>query len=155
VYSNWGKPQAEPVQPGPALANRDRDRNSGTAIPGPPPLGPWQGDPQDSEPPSGPYGVFVGGGYNEVIVGQLPVILETPSSSLVGWGTDAKKVKDTGAKFTMVLGPFQTMEEARRAYEENKIPGSERIKPFASGTSARFKFDGAEHDIDNALRLLR
>lgn len=103
-----------------------------------------------------PYGVFVGGGYNEVIVGQLPVILEARSSSLIGWGNDSsKKVKDTGAKFTMVLGPFKTAEEARKAYEANKVPGSQRIKPLATGTCARFTFDGKEHDIDNALRMLR
>lgn len=104
---------------------------------------------------SEPYGVFVGGGYNEVIVGQESVIMGATTSSLIGWGRDSSKtVKDTGATFRMVLGPFKTAEEARRAFDENLEPGSERIKPFASGRCARFKFDGKEHDIDNAFRLI-
>lgn len=112
-------------------------------------------DPVIQKKSSEPYGVFVGGEYNEVIVGQESVILDATVSSLVGWGRDSsKKVRDTGATFRMVLGPFKTAEEARRAFDENKVPNSERIKPFASGTCARFKFDDKEHDIDNAFRLL-
>lgn len=104
---------------------------------------------------SDPYGVFVGGGYNEVIVGQLSVIMAAPSNSLIGWGLDRKPVRDTGARFTMVLGPFKTAEQARNAYEASKVPGSQYTKPLAAGTAARFSFDGKPHDIDNALRLLR
>lgn len=112
-------------------------------------------DPVKQRKSSEPYGVFIGGGYNEVIVGQESVILEANTTTLVGWGTDStKKVKDTGATFKMILGPFKTAEEARQAFDANKVPDSERIKPFASGKSARFKFDGKEHDIDNAFRLL-
>ena len=101
------------------------------------------------------YGVYVGGGYNEVIVGQLSVIMSAPASTLVGWGTDrTKTVRDTGASFRMVLGPFDTAAQARQAYQDNIVAGSQRVKPAARGTVARFKFDGQEHDIDNAMRLL-
>ncbi len=103
---------------------------------------------------SEPYGVFVGGPYNEVLVGQKTVIENLPSSSLIGWGRDpSKSVKETGATLLRVLGPFDTLDGAVAAYRANMVPDSERIKPFASGTCARFTFDGQEHDIDNALRV--
>ncbi len=102
------------------------------------------------------YGVYVGGGYDEVIVGRMSDILDTPTPQLVGWGLDnTKKVKDTGATFRMVLGPFNTADEARRAYEDSKIAGTERDLPLARGTVARFRFDGKDHMIDNATRVLR
>ena len=105
---------------------------------------------------SEPYDVFVGGQYNEVIVGQKSAILEATISTLVGWGTDSSKtVKDTGATFEMVLGPFNNAQDARRAFDENKVLISERIKPLASGKCGKFKFDGKEYDIDNAFRLLK
>jgi len=137
-----GRAADAPIQAGPAMAG-DHTRN----VMDPPYI---QGVENDA------YGVFVGGGYNEVIVGQLSVIMETPTSSLIGWGTDSnKKVKDSGANFRMVAGPFKGPFDARQAFDKLKVPNSERIKPFASGTCAKFTFDGKEHDFDNAFRLLR
>ena len=80
MYQNWGKPSVEPVQPGPAMTNRDDSRL---------PLGPWKGS--QNQISSDPYGVFIGGPYNEVIVGQLSVIMEATTPSLVGWGQDYSK----------------------------------------------------------------
>jgi hypothetical protein len=103
-----------------------------------------------------PYGVFVGGGYDEVIVGRRSVSLDTPTTDLTGWGLDnRKKVRDVNPTFRMVLGPFDTADKARQAYNESKIAGTERDRPNGGATVARFRFDNKEHMIDNATRVLR
>lgn len=112
--------------------------------------------PQQKQQQQDPYGVFVGGGYDEVIVGRMSVILDTPTPNLSGWGLDnTKKVRDLNPNFRMVLGPYDTADDARRAYDANKIAGSQYDRPNGGATVARFRFDGKEHMIDNATRVLR
>lgn len=101
------------------------------------------------------YHVWVMGGYKEVIVGRKTVIEEQPSNTLKLWGLEPIKVKDRNPEWRSVLGPFDTAEEARRAYEENVIAGSLRHLPLSAGTVMRFRFDNQEHHVDNALRFLR
>jgi hypothetical protein len=103
--------------------------------------------------PGEKYGVYLAG--NDIISGQLGVILEMPSSSLIGWGLDnSKKVKDMGRPFELKAGPFDTAAEAGAAYEDSKVAGSEHGRPLGLGPVATFKFDGKEHSVDNATRFL-
>jgi hypothetical protein len=104
--------------------------------------------------PAEDYFIFTGGRYNEVLVGQKSVIEAAPCRSLVGWGLDSKTVKEAGTVLTVRRGPFRTADQARAAYEA-ELDGSPRIKPLACGTCCKFKFDGQNHDMDNALRFCR
>jgi hypothetical protein len=109
--------------------------------------------PQTGDSASDGYGIFLAG--NDVICGQLSVIMAAPSGSLDKWGTDySKTVKDTGVAFKRMLGPFNTAAETQEAYLANMIPGSKHPRPLGLGTVARFKFDGQEHYIANATMFL-
>ena len=72
-----------------------------------------------------------------------------------GWGQSSKVVGE--AIFRDVLNrQFNTAEEAKAAYMENMIPGSNHPRPLGLGPVARFQFDGGatEHCIENALTFL-
>lgn len=101
-----------------------------------------------------PYAIWLVGDRGEVIVGRKSVIEEQPSCSLVGWGLDPKKVKTFNPKFVKIGADYRTADEALKAYQEAFIAGSTRHLPLAMGTVGRFRFDGQEHRIDNALRFL-
>jgi hypothetical protein len=150
-------PIGRPRQPRtPPPIGKPRTPRIGQPGPGPQPRIPQTplGNASAKPAAADPYAVFVVGVYNEVIVGRRSAIEAARQSSLTGWGLSNQTVKQSGAKFTMIRGPFRTAAEARQAYQANLIPNSTRVKPLALGTVARFRFDGKEHGIDNALDFL-
>ncbi len=52
----------------------------------------------------------------------------------------------------MVLGPFNTYDEAVEAYCADIIPGTYYIRPQGVGPAATMDFDGEEHAVDSAPR---
>jgi hypothetical protein len=99
---------------------------------------------------SEPYGVFLAG--NDVFVGQESVIRSAECRSVIGMGTSADKL-ETRVTVTRVSPPFRDREDALKWYQDNMVPGSRHPRPLGLGTVARFKFDGKEHQIDNAERF--
>lgn len=107
---------------------------------------PWQ-IPQGGDAEA--FGVFLAKGY--ILVGKQSEIEATPTPNLRGWGRDASKKVADAATLKMVLGPFDTYEEARKAYCAAMIPGSHRILPLvAADRVARLNFDNKDYNISNA-----
>lgn len=121
-------------------------------------IGPKSGDAKDKKDANDKdaYGIFLVGKEEEVICGQRSVIEKTPKGNLHGWGLDnVTTVGQSGVELRMIRGPFATADETRKAYEAEKIVGSEKDMGIANYTKAKFRFDNKEHMIDNATRLLR
>jgi hypothetical protein len=100
-----------------------------------------------------PYYLFLVGKQEEVIVARKSVLLNKRCSALSKWGLSSTLVKDVpGMKIVPKSQGFPTAEMAKRYYLSQKI--SERTLPLAAGKVAKFKFDGQEHPVNNALSLL-
>jgi hypothetical protein len=99
------------------------------------------------------YYLFLVGKQEEVIVARKSVLLNKRCRDLSKWGLGSTLVKDVpGMKIVPKSQGFPTAEMAKRYYLSQKI--SERTLPLAAGKVAKFKFDGQEHPINNALGLL-
>jgi hypothetical protein len=102
---------------------------------------------------NGPFGVFLG--RNDMFVGQKSVLGALRYRDIIGWGTSDEVVGE--AVFRDVLNrQFGTAEEARAAYLDNMVPGSNHPRPLGLGPVAKFRFDGGttEHCTENAMRFV-
>jgi hypothetical protein len=110
-------------------------RDSGTASSG-------------ASPAGEPYGVFLV--EDDVMVGQQSKIAATNACDLLGWGLECAPIGPGGASIGMVIGPFDTFEEAQAAYCESLQDETIYAPPLSSnGYRAKFGFDGAEHWMQN------
>lgn len=105
-----------------------------------------------AQEPGRPYAVFTAG--SDVLVGMRGVLEAIPTCKLYGRGNDCAKLVGK-VEWVQSLGSFATFEEARKAFEANIVPGSQRDVPFTRGRDrqAKLKFDGKTYEIQNALRF--
>jgi ribosomal protein L12E/L44/L45/RPP1/RPP2 len=88
-----------------------------------------------------------------ILVAEVDKVNAIQVCTLIGGGLcEGENAKTTLAEaggVTMVLGPFETYDDAVRAFCDNIVPGT--VKQAAIiGTIADFKFDGTWHAIYNA-----
>jgi YVTN family beta-propeller protein len=95
-----------------------------------------------------PWYVFLAN--NAMFVDQESVFKSKRTCDISGWGTDCSKTVGDSVQLTKVKGPFNSYEEATKAYCADIVPGTAHSIPLTSGSKAKFNFDGQEHWIDTA-----
>jgi uncharacterized delta-60 repeat protein len=100
------------------------------------------------------YGVFLAG--NDLFVGQKKVLGALRRCDIRGWGSSKDVLGET--EFRDVLNKqLPTAADAKAAYLENMISGSEHPRSIGLGPVAKFHFDGGakEHCVENAFKFLK
>lgn len=97
------------------------------------------------------YAVYLAAN-NEILVGQRTQLEGLATCGLTGWGINCEQTVAQVTSLTQVLGPFDSMEEARAAFCNDLVAGSVRYPPLVVGFVGTMSFDGEEHWISNAPR---